>query len=162
MAYVDAQFNAPFQDSVVGSPNNFISLGTTTASGTNTFAGTAGSAAGNGVLVLPKFVNTTKINNIRVRVGTAPASNVTSLTLTFLNGTSTIGQVVVGTHTAGDSVDATMTALSTDSHGVVTGGALFSAANTEPTITVTAIGTASAQAMGSYSIDFVQQGLFTT
>lgn len=157
MAYVDPVNNVPYQDGVVGSPNNYISLGTSTASGNNTFTGTAGSAAGNGTFNLPKAISATLLSAIRVRIGTAPATNLTSLTLTFKNGTNTIGQVTVGTHTAGESVDAVMTALSTDSHGVVTGGQHL-AAGDEPIIVVTASATASAMALGSYAIDVVRQG----
>ena len=161
MAYTDPTFNTSIEEYMVGNPQSPVSLGTTTASGANTFTGTAGSAAGNGVWLLPKFKNDTLINNIRTRIGTAPAANVTALTLTFLNGTNTIGQTVIGTNTAGVNVDATMTALSTDSHGALTGGARVTA-GTEPTITVTATGTASAQALGTYSLEFIMQGLFTT
>lgn len=161
MAYTDPTFNTTIEEYVVGNPNNPITLGTTTASGANTFTGTAGSAAGNGVWLLPKFKQDTLINNIRVRIGTAPAANVTVLTLTFLNGTNTIGQAVVGTNTAGVNVDATMTALSTASNGALTGGARCTA-GTEPTMVVTATGTASGQALGSYALDFITQGLFTT
>lgn len=161
MAYTDPTFNTSFEEYTVGTPQSPVSLGTTTASGANTFTGTAGSAAGNGVWLLPKFKQDTFIKNIRTRIGTAPAANVTVLTLTFLNGTNTIGQTVIGTNTAGVNVDATMTALSTDSHGVTTGGANCTA-GTEPTITVTATGTASGQALGTYAVEFVQQGLFTT
>jgi hypothetical protein len=161
MAYPDPQFNVIAEEYLVGTPNNPITLGTTTASGANTFTGTAGSAAGNGVWLLPQFKQDTIVKNIRVRVGTAPAANVTSLTITWLNGTNTIGQTVIGTNTAGSEVDATMTALSTDSHGVATGGARLTA-GTEPTVTVTATGTASGQALGTYSVDWVFGGLFTT
>lgn len=161
MAYSDPQFNVVAEEYLVGTPNNAISLGTTTASGANTFTGTAGSAAGNGVWLLPQFKNDTIVKNIRTRIGTAPAANVTSLTLTWLNGTNTIGQTVIGTNTAGVNVDATMTALTTDSHGVATGGARVTAGS-EPTVTVTATGTASGQALGTYAVDFVIGGLFTT
>lgn len=161
MAYSDPQFNVVVEEYVVGTPQSPVSLGTTTASGSNTFTGTAGSAAANGVWLLPQFKQDTIIKNIRTRIGTAPASNVTALTITWLNGTSTIGQTVIGTNTAGVNVDATMTALSTDSHGVVTGGARVTA-GTEPTVVVTAVGTATSQALGTYSVDFVLGGLFTT
>lgn len=161
MAYVDPTFQTVIEEYVVGTPQSPVSLGTTTASGANTFTGTAGSAAGNGVWLFPQFKNDTLIKNIRVRIGTAPAANVTSTTITFLNGTNTIGQAVIGTNTAGANVDATMTALSTDSHGVATGGARVTA-GTEPTITVTATGTASGQALGTYACEFILSGLFTT
>src|SRR5579885_1305062 len=104
MAYPDPQFNSPAQEGLVGTPNNCVLLGTTTASGANTFTGTAGSAAGNGVFRFQKWVNPTKVNNIRVYIGTAPASNVTNLTLNFLNGTATVGSAVIGTNTAGQVV----------------------------------------------------------
>ena len=161
MAYPDPTFQTVFEEYVVGNPQSPVSLGTTTASGSNTFTGTAGSAAGNGVWLLPKFKNDTFITNIRTRIGTAPAANVTLLTLTWLNGTSTIGQTVISTNTAGVNVDATMTALTTDSHGVTTGGVNVTA-GTEPTLVVTAVGTASGQALGTYAAEFVMRGLFTT
>lgn len=161
MAYVDPTFNTVIEEYVVGTPNNPVTLGTTTASGANTFTGTAGSAAGNGVWVLPKFKQDTLISNIRVRITTAPASNVTGTAVTFLNGTNTIGVATIGTNTAGVNVDAVMTALSTDSHGVTTGG-VNCPAGTEPTVTVTATATASGQAIGTYALDFITRGLFTT
>src|SRR5574337_743545 len=111
MAYVDPTFHTTIEEYVVGSPQSPVALGTTTASGANTFTGTAGSAAGNGVWLLPKFKNDTLIQNIRVRIGTAPATNLTGVAITFLNGTNTIGVATIGTNTAGANVDAVMTAL---------------------------------------------------
>lgn len=159
MAYVDPNFQVATQEGIIGGVNNFFTLGTTTASGTNTFAVAAGSS-GNGGFLFPKWIQPTQVKNLRVYIGTAPASNVTAATMTFLNGTNTVGQAVIGTNTAGVAVDATMTALSTDSHGVVTGGPLFTGSNGQMSVTVTAVGTASGQALGSYAIDALLQNYF--
>jgi hypothetical protein len=161
MAYPDPQFNAPAQESVVGTPNNPVSAGTTTASGTNSFAVAAGTG-GNGAFVFPKWVNPTKVNSIRVYVGTAPASNVTGLLFTFLNGTNTVGSALIGTNAANTTVDATLASNTFGSTGALTSPTIFTTTNGQMGIVITGTGTASAQALGSYAIDLVLQNWFTT
>lgn len=157
--YSEATFNMSVQDRWVGSPALGVSLGTVTASATQTYTGTAGTNA-NGVFRFPVFKNPVKIENIRVYCTGAAGAGVTAIGLVFLNGTSTIGSATapaVSTFT-----DVTLTALTTDSHGVATGPTYFSSTNGEILMLNTAIGTASASALGSYAIDVTWRNLFTT
>jgi hypothetical protein len=158
MAYTDPNFNVTIQDTVIGGgPGLGVSLGTVTASATQTYTGTAGSQV-NGTFRLPIFKNAANIKGIRVYTVSAQAGSVTSLILGFYNGTALVGSCTSAA--AGTYVDATMSALSTDSHGVITGAAYFTA-NTEMTMINTAVGTASGGALGSYSVDFLWQNLNT-
>jgi hypothetical protein len=160
MAYSDPTFNSNDYQTFVGTPATPAGLGTTTASGSNSFSG--GSQTGNGIWVLPKFFNPTNITNIRVQILTAPAANVTGLTLAFLNGTATIGSALVGTNTAGQTVDATMASTTVDSHGVTTSPAWITTAGVQPTMVTIGTGTASAQAFGTYAVQIQTKDLFTT
>ena len=158
MAYPDPQYNAPAQESVVGTPNNPVSLGTSTATA-NTFTGVAGVSA-NGSFVFPKWVYPTKINSIRVYVGTAPGA--TGLNISFLNGTNTIGSAFINTNTANTTVDVTMSSNTYGSNGALTNPSIFTTTNGQMTTVVTATSTGSGQALGSYAIDLVLQNWFTT
>ncbi len=161
MAYSDPNFNVTSQENVVGAnPSSAVSLGTSTANSTNTLIGTAGSQV-NGSLQFPVFKNPTKVLGLRVYIKTAPTAGNTGLALFFLNGTSTMGTAVIGTNTAGAFVDAVMTALSTDSHGVETGAALMtSTSSNEILVTATVTSTASAIALGSYAVDAILRNYF--
>ena len=159
MAYTDPQFNVSTQESLVGSPNSGVSLGTVTASATQTYTGTAGTGA-NGIFRLPVFKSPAKVNGIRVYCQGAAGNGVTGINLGFYNGTSVFGSgaaPAVNTY-----ADMTMVALTTASNGALTGAALFTNTNVEPTMINTATGTGSGSALGSYSVDFIWQNLFTT
>jgi hypothetical protein len=159
MAYVDPQFQVPTQDTVAGSVDSGVALSTITASGTQTFTGTAGTRA-TGTLQFPVFKTPTRIISIRVYNVGAAATITGGLVMNFLNGTSTLGSCTApGTATF---TDCTLAALSTDSHGVVTGPTLFTSTNGEVTNVNVAIGTASAQTLGTYAVDFVTQNLFVS
>lgn len=159
MAYVDAQFQVAPQVEVVGEPSTGVSLGTVTASATQTYTGTAGSQA-NGTFRFPVFVNPTKVTGIRVYCTGAAGAGVSGITLGFLNGTSTLGTTTAPA--AGTYADVTLNALSTDSHGLETGAVLFTSSNGEITMLNNAIGTASGSALGSYAIDLKFRNLFVS
>lgn len=159
MAYLDPQFNTPSQEGVVGGgPALGVALGTIGTNGTATYTGTLGTQV-NGAFRFPVFKSPAKLNGVRVYTTVAPGGGVTGLVSTFYNGTSALGTATLST-TVG-YVDAAMTALSTDSHGVVTGPTLFTATNGEMTMQTVGIGTASGSTLGSYSIDLIWQNLFT-
>lgn len=159
MAYSDPQFNTPTQESVVSSPALGVSLGTIGTNGTATYTGTAGTQV-NGTFRFPVFKTPTKVTGVRVYTTVAPGAGVTGLVSTFYNGTTALATATLST-TVG-FVDAAMTALSTDSHGVVTGAPLFTTTNGEMLMNTVGIGTASGSALGSYSVDIIWQNLFIT
>jgi len=111
---------------------------------------TGSAQAATGVAVLPKFVRATKIGAVRVTcvaTGTAPDS---ACAMTFLNGTSTFASVVIGTMTAGQVSDATLTT-----------SAATLAANGQPTVNFTAVsGTGASLACGTWNVEFEQQEVF--
>lgn len=157
MAYPDAQYNVPIQDTVIGGgPGLGVSLGTSVAAATSTYTGTAGSQV-NGTFRLPVFKVPINIKGIRVYTVAAPGSGVTAPVMQFLNGTATVGTCT--TAGAGTFVDVTLTAMSTDSHGVVTGPAFFTGSNNEMTMTNIAIATGSGSSLGSFSVDLIWQNL---
>lgn len=168
MGYSDQKFySRNFEDVALGTS------GTLTASGSNALATT---------LRLPKFARRTAINKIRVVIAAAPATNVTVTVLNFLNGTATFAVATVGTHTAGEILDATVVAtfdgvaasgsnltvplttftMPNGLTGVKAAGtnsnAVF-AADGQPTLTVVATGTASGQSYGTYDMWFELQEL---
>lgn len=160
MAYLDPQFNTPSQEGVVGGgPALGVSLGTIGTNGTATYTGTLGTQV-NGTFRFPVFKNPAKLNGIRVYTTVAPGTGVTGLVSTFFNGTSALGTATLSA-TVG-YVDATMSALSTDSHGLVTGAPLFTSTNGEMTMQTVGIGTASGSSLGSYSVDLIWQNLFVS
>ena len=155
MAYPDAQFNVPIQDTVIGGgPAIGVSLGTSTATGTSTetFSGTAGSQV-NGTFRLPVFKSPINIQGIRVYTTAAPGSGVSGLLLAFMNGTATVGTVV--TAAAGTFADAVLTAMTTGSNGVITGPSFFTSTNNEMTMTNTCTATGSGSNLGSFSVDLI-------
>lgn len=167
MAYTDSQFTTPIQTQVAGEPASPVSLGTSTASGTNTFSPAAGTAL-NGSFVLPKFIAATKVTAIKVYCTTAPAANLTAVTLIFLNGTNTFAVATNVGAAANADVDASFAAsllssngYSVASNGSTTGPALFGAGG-QPILKVITTATASALTQGSYAVDMVTTGLFTT
>lgn len=91
---------------------------------------------------LPKFIKRTKVNAIRVEIKTAPVNQPT-VSLVFLNGTSTVGNAAVGTNTAGVFIDATMTAANQ-----------IMAADAELGVNIVSTGTASdaAETNGTYDV----------
>lgn len=157
MAYVDAQYQVAPQQEIVGEPSSGNALGTVTASATQTYTGTAGAQA-NGTFRFPVFILPTKVTGIRVYCTSGVGNGVTGVTLGFLNGTSTIGTTTAPA--AGTWVDVTIAALSTDSHGVETGAALFTGSNGEILMFNTAIGTGSGSSLGTYAIDMKFRNLF--
>lgn len=160
MAYSDPQFNTPTQETIVGGgPALGVSLGTIGTNGTATYTGTLGTQV-NGAFRFPVFKSPTKINGIRVYTTVAPGAGVTGLVSTFYNGTTALATATLST-TVG-YVDATISALSTDSHGVVTGAPLFTSTNGEMTMQTVGIGTASGSALGSYAVDIIWQNLFVS
>lgn len=76
---------------------------------TTTFTATASDQVGTATnpSYMPKFPMARQISAIRVQVTATPI--VSSPQLVFLNGTSTVGVVAVGTATAGETADATIT-----------------------------------------------------
>ena len=160
MAYTDAQYNDKISKYVVGSPHVPVNLGTATASGTNSLAGNTATVT-NGTYLLPKFKQPTKLDGIRVFAGTIPA-NFTSLTFIFKNGTSTVASKQVGTMTAGDVLDFTLSSDTFASNGAVTGAHLFTSANGQLNLVVDGTSTASGQSLGSYAIELELHNLFVT
>ncbi|MDE1766566.1 MAG: hypothetical protein KGI27_09910 [Thaumarchaeota archaeon] len=153
-------------------PSAGISLGTVTASATQTYTGTAGSQA-NGTYRFEVFKQPAQITGIRVYCTAAAGGGVTGITLAFTNGTATGSTAAHGTYTnitsvtapaVGTFVDATISAVVVDSHGVVVAAqspSLFLGTNGEITMINTATGTASGSALGSYSIDVLWNNEFT-
>jgi hypothetical protein len=161
MAYVDPQFNTPIQDTVIGGgPGLGVSLGTVTASATQTYTGTAGTMV-NGTFRLPVFKQPVKIQGIRVYTTGAPGSGVTGLVLGFYNGTSLIG-TVTPVSTAGSFADVTLATPVVGSNGVTTGPVFFTGTNNEITMINTATGTGASSGLGSYSVDLVWTNLFVS
>lgn len=154
MGFSDQKFYArPLENVAVVAP---ASLGTITASGTATITA---------AIVLQEFKRRTKIN--AVRVYTVGAGNVTGGTiLNFLNGTNTFA-VCTAVATTGSFADATINAnivtTSTVTNSFSNGSTAVAtitttttqailSSNTQPTVTVLAIGTASAQTIGTYAV----------
>ena len=85
MAYNDPTYNIWTQDSVVGSPSAPVLLGTASAAGTYTMFNTATGTAGNGYLLLPKFIKPTQITNVRVyALGAVSGGGVSGMTMWFV------------------------------------------------------------------------------
>lgn len=160
MAYVDPNFQVTFDDTIVGGGAAIgVTLGTVTTNGTATYTGTAGTAV-NGTLRFPIFKAPIQIKGLRVYTTNVAGAGVTGLVATFLNGTTVFGTATLST-TVG-FVDAAITALTLDSHGSASGGALFTGTSSnEMLMNLVAIGTASGSALGSYSIDLIWNNLFT-
>lgn len=137
--YDDAMYGARVSVKVAENAD----FGTATASGTD-------GANTTPTVYLPKFFRRTKVNKVRMIVRTIPDSGSTALKAHFLNGTDTFAVVTLTTATAGQALDATVTA----------GSATF-AADGQPTVKVTGTATASADAQGKYDIYFEQQELFS-
>jgi len=159
MAYNDIQFGVAPQVAVVGEPSGGVSLGTVTASATQTYTGTAGSQV-NGTFRFPVFTQPTKVTAIRVYGIGAAGGGVTGITLGFYNGTSALGSATAPA--AGTFVDVTLNAVTLDSHGLETGAVNFTSSNGEILMINTATGTASASALGTYSVDLKFRNLFVT
>lgn len=161
MAYVDANFNATEVISL-GSPNNTISLSTSTASGTNTFVGT--NTAVTGTIVMPKFVNPTKITAIRGYCMTAAAASVPNVGIYFINGTNTFGTITATTApAAGSTYDATLSSNTVASNGAITNPAWFTTSNGQALVTVLLqTATVSGGTVGAWSFDIYTQPLFVS
>ena len=111
---------------------------------TTTFTATASDQVGTATnpAYMPKFPMKRQISGIRVQVVTTPVS--ATPTLKFLNGTSTVGVVSVGTATGGETVDATITKANANL-----------AENAQLTLLILSTATASAaQVGGVYNIWF--------
>lgn len=139
MSYSDQKFQTRVNG--ILSPNT--SWGTATAS----------SATGHdttGVVVLPKLFRRTAINNLRMRCSVIPNAASTVVKANFLNGTNTFAVVTLTTATAGQILDATVTA---------TNGTF--AADGQPTVNLVGTATASAAASGSWEVWVEAQELFS-
>jgi hypothetical protein len=183
MAYQDPSFNIWIQDTVVGSVQAPISLGTSSGTGTatNTYINTATGTSGNGYFLLPKFIKPTQITNIRVyALGAASGGGVTGMTMWFAtvnstntatvtnaNGTYTFtgvnapfGYVLLSAPTVvGATYDGVMAASTVSATGVTTNPAWFGS-GVMPVMVVTHTQTATASVLGSYAIDFESRNLF--
>jgi hypothetical protein len=141
MSYSDPKYDARVMVPVV--------LGS--AVGTLTFTASAHAKTNSAVYRLPKFLKRTKVNAVRVKVGTAPVAGVVSSKLIFKNGTNTFAVATIGTNTAGSTVDATMTSTNA-----------VLAADTEPTVDLLGTGTASETGVaGTFDIYFETQEQFS-
>lgn len=140
MAYPDAKFNIRQLVRVLTA----ASFGTTTASSA-TGADTTPS------VYLPAFFRRTAVTGVKFIVTTIPDAGSTALKANLLNGTSTFATVALTTATAGQVLTGT---LASNNTGTFT-------ASGQPTITVTGTSTASADAQGSYTVDFEVQELFS-
>jgi hypothetical protein len=158
MAYSDAVFNVSERVSAAGSPASGVSLGTSTASGVNTFSPAAGTAL-NGSLVLPKFTRPVRIDAVRVYC--TAASTPTAVTMALLNGTSTLATVSNVGAAANATVDGSLTADTVGTKGDLTGPRYFTTAGGQPILKVLTTATASGDAQGSYAVDFMVTPLFT-
>ncbi len=161
MAYVDPNFNSTFILPLVGDCNDPLTLGTvsTASGGTATYSGN-GTSSINGAFMFPKFASATKIVGIRVFVKTAPGTGVTNMVWAFLNGTSTAATITIGTHTAGEFVDAVMATPTIGSTGVTTSPAWL-AADGQLTMRETDTNTATASTLGAYAVYAECRNLFT-
>lgn len=162
MAYVDPNLQVTFQISEVGEPALGVSLGTVTASATQTYTGTAGSQA-NGTFRFPVFKQPVVVTGLRVYCTGAAGSGVTGINLNFLNGTQTVGSCTAPA--LGTYVDATLGTVTLDSHGVIVTASsptYFTTTNNEITMLNSAIGTASGSALGSYAVDMIYRNLFVS
>jgi hypothetical protein len=135
MSYSDQKYHSR--------PEQPMAFGTNVGTATATVSG--GVITNTGVISLPKYFQATKVTKVRVIVNTIPAVAVTGTTLNFLNGTNTFATVAVGSSTAGQSLDATMTTT----NGTFT-------ASSGPTVNCVSTSTASnsGAATGVYSVYF--------
>lgn len=138
MSYSDAKYDARVWVRVAEAQ----SFGTATAS-------SATGADTTPTLYLPTFPRRTRINAVKMTVTTIPDAGSTALVASFKNGTSTFATVTLTTATAGQVLTGSVTAAN----------AIIAAAG-QPTLVVTGTATASADAQGSYTIDWEQQELF--
>jgi hypothetical protein len=163
MAYVDPTYNTNYIVSLVGSVNAGLALGTESANsgGTSTYSGTTTGSI-NGAYVFPQFFKPTLVTNIKVKIVTQPGGGVTNQKFVFLNGTSTVGSLVVGTHTSGEWLDVTMATATVGSTGLGTNGAAFTSTNGQMTMVVTNTNTATASTLGTYAIYAEAHDLFVT
>lgn len=163
MAYIDPNYQVTFQDTVIGGgPALGVSLGTVTASATQTYTGTAGSQV-NGTFRMPLFKTPVNILGLRVYCTAAAGGGVTGVTMSFLNGTQTLGSMTAPA--VNTFADLTLKASSFGSNGAIvtaSSPAVFTATNNEITMVNVAIGTASGSSLGSYSIDLIWQNLFVS
>lgn len=139
MSYSDGKFQA----SVPGILSPVNTWGTATASGAVGHDTTA-------VIGLPKYFKATKITDIKMRCTVIPNAASTTVKANFLNGTNTFATVTLTTATAGQVLDATMTA----SNGSF-------AADAGPTVNLVGTSTASAAASGSWEVFAETQELFS-
>jgi hypothetical protein len=95
------------------------------------------------VTQLPKFIRKSQVNAIRLRCTTIPNADATALTVSVLNGTSTMATAVITTATADQHIDATV---------VTTNDVNVFAADAQPTISITGTATATDDSMGDFDI----------
>ena len=118
--------------------------------GTATASGAAGFTLST-LTELPKFIKRTQINQIRLKVRTAPNAAATGLIAIFLNGTNTHGTAVLTTATAGHTID--FTTLNSGSYSTFTAGS-------QPTISLVGTSTASGGTAGAYDIFFEAREMY--
>jgi len=183
MAYVDAQFNVNIQETVVGGgPHQPLTLGTSTASATQTTIQSNTATSSNGLFLLPRFFRPTDLTNVQVYCsGAATGSGVTGMvwyfstlntsgtqTVTTSFGTTTNTTTITGINppvawvtfgTSGTSsvstiYTGTMASAIVGSNGVSTNTYLTTATNVTPVMVVLLTATASGTQLGSYAVDF--------
>ena len=117
--------------------------------GTATASGAAGFTLST-LTELPKFIKRTQVNQVRLKVRTAPNAAATGLVVTMLNGAGTYGTAVLTTATAGQTVDFTIT---TASNGTF-------AAAAQPTLSLVGTSTASGGTAGAYDIFYESREMY--
>jgi hypothetical protein len=118
--------------------------------GTTTAAGTAAIALTGVAARLPKFVKRTKLNAFQLQCSTIPNAASTALTGLLMNGTNTVGTVVLTTATAGQVLTGVVTS---------TANAVY-AADAQVTFNLIGTATASGSANGAYDVWLETQELF--
>lgn len=125
--------------------NRINALAADSLTGTQTFTASDQVITSTDQNNFPRYSGGRRIIAVRVRVVTAPVS--ANVTLNFLNGTNTFASAAIGTNTAGQTVEATMTPTNANF-----------ADSGEPTLNVVGTGTASAaQVYGVYKVWFVEE-----
>lgn len=136
MSYTDQKYYA----------RPLLLVGDNRSFGTATASGAAGFTLST-VTELPKYIYRNTINNIRLKVRTAPNAAATGLVAYVLNGTNTYASITLTTATAGASLDF---AVINSTYGTFTAGA-------QPTINLVGTSTASGGTAGAYDVFFEVQ-----
>ena len=119
---------------------HFVTLQPATAFGTATAASATGANKTN-VGSMAKIPQRYTVKKLRLKCTVIPNAAATALVANFLNGTSTFATAVLTTATAGQWIDATITAANATIEDDIV-----------PTINTTGTATASADVLGTYEI----------